>query len=69
MYETEKDLLDILKSYPIDIRILGVEYADKEYTGRRLEGIEVYYNSREHSFSTTELRDRVREAEERKLKY
>jgi len=69
VYETEKDLLDILKSYPIDIRILGVEYADKEYTGRRLEGIEVYYNSREHSFSTTELRDRIREAEERKLKY
>ena len=69
VYETEKDLLDILKSHPIDVRILGKEYADKEYTGRRLESIEVYYNSREHSFSTTELRDRIREAEERKLKY
>jgi glycerol-3-phosphate cytidylyltransferase len=69
VYETEKDLLDILKTYPIDVRILGKEYAYKEYTGRCLEGIEVYYNSREHSFSTTELRNRIHEAEQRKLKY
>lgn len=69
VYETEKDLLDILKSYPINVRILGKEYEDKEYTGRRLEGIEIYYNSRNHSFSTTELRNRIREAEDRKLKY
>lgn len=69
VYETEKDLLDILKTYPIDVRILGKEYEDKEFTGRRLEHIELYYNSREHSFSTTELRNRIYEAEERKLKY
>jgi len=69
VYETEKDLIDILKTYPIDVRILGREYEYKEFTGRRLEHIELYYNSREHSFSTTELRNRIYEAEERKLKY
>ena len=59
VYETEKDLLDILTSYPIHVRILGEEYKDKEYTGRGLPELKVYYNSRGHSFSTTELRKRV----------
>ena len=69
VYETEKDLLDILKSYPIHVRILGKEYQEKAFTGRHLDYIELYFNSRDHSFSTTELRNRIREAEERKLKY
>ena len=58
-YATEKDLLDILHSYPIDIRIVGEEYRDKDFTGKSLDHIEMYYNSRKHSFSTTELRGRV----------
>jgi glycerol-3-phosphate cytidylyltransferase len=57
-YATEKDLMDILQSYPIDIRIVGDEYITKEFTGKELP-IEIYYNSRKHSFSTTELRGRV----------
>jgi glycerol-3-phosphate cytidylyltransferase len=57
-YATEKELLDILQSYPIDIRIIGEEYKDKEYTGKELP-IPIYYNKRRHSFSTTELRKRV----------
>ena len=59
VYATEKDLLDILYSYPIDIRIVGEEYKDKDFTGKNLSHIEMYYNSRKHSFSTTELRGRV----------
>jgi glycerol-3-phosphate cytidylyltransferase len=59
VYATEKDLLDILHSYPINIRIVGEEYKDKDFTGKSLEHIEMYYNSRKHSFSTTELRGRV----------
>ena len=55
----EKELLDILHSYPINIRIVGDEYKDKEFTGKELSHIEMYYNSRNHSFSTTELRMRV----------
>jgi glycerol-3-phosphate cytidylyltransferase len=59
VYATEKDLLDILHSYPINIRIIGGEYKEKDFTGKDLEHIEMYYNSRKHSFSTTELRKRV----------
>ncbi len=59
VYATEKDLLDILHSYPIDTRFVGDEYKDKDFTGKDLEHIEIYYNSRKHSFSTTELRGRV----------
>ena len=62
-YATEKELLDILLSYPIDVRILGEEYADKAFTGDYLN-IELYFNKREHSFSTTELRQRVVTAED-----
>ena len=69
VYATEKDLIDILLSYPIDVRILGDEYANKEFTGRREcmdRGIELYFNKREHSFSTSELRQRVMQAEQTK---
>jgi len=64
-YSTEKELTDILLSYPIDVRIVGEEYKDKEFTGRNLD-IDLFFNSRKHSFSTTSLRKRVKEAEERK---
>ncbi len=59
VYATEKDLLDILYSYPINIRVVGEEYRDKDFTGKDLKHIEMYYNARKHSFSTTELRGRV----------
>lgn len=69
VYESEKDLMNLLKSYNIHVRILGKEYQDKDFTGRHLGNIELYFNSRDHSFSTTELRNRIREAEDQKLKY
>ena len=59
VYATEKDLLDILYSYPINVRIVGEEYKDKEFTGKELEHITLHYNQRNHSFSTTDLRMRV----------
>jgi glycerol-3-phosphate cytidylyltransferase len=62
VYATEKELLDVLQSYPIDVRILGDEYASKSFTGNNLD-MELYFNRREHSFSTTELRQRVVDAE------
>ena len=64
-YATEKELQDILTSYPIDVRIIGEEYRDKQFTGYNLP-MEVYFNSRQHSFSTTELRQRVMEASTKK---
>ena len=65
-YATEKELLDILLSYPINVRIVGEEYKDQDFTGKKecwSHDIEIYYNRREHSFSTSELRQRVVEAE------
>ena len=60
-YATEKELMDILTSFPIDVRIIGEEYRDKQFTGYQLP-MAVYFNSRQHSFSTTELRQRVLQA-------
>lgn len=59
VYATEKDLMDILLSYPINVRIVGDEYEKTEFTGKNLTSMEIYYNGRKHSFSTTELRQRV----------
>jgi len=62
VYQTEKDLIDILKCIPIDIRIIGEEYRGTEFTGKSISGIEMYYNERNHDFSTTELRNRIKNA-------
>ena len=57
-YATEEDLLNILKSYQWDVRIIGEDYFGKEFTGSDLD-IEIYYNTRRHDFSTSELRKRI----------
>ena len=65
-YATENDLEDILNMYDIDIRILGEEYREKEFTGKdicRKRGIELYFNRRDHRFSSSDLRKRVAEKE------
>jgi glycerol-3-phosphate cytidylyltransferase len=65
-YATENDLEDILNMYDIDIRILGEEYREKEFTGKdicRKRGIELYFNRRDHRFSSSDLRNRVVEQE------
>lgn len=66
VYETEKDLEDILLTLPIDVRILGVEYADKNFTGNEIcekRNIKLIFNGRDHSFSSSSLRKRVADAE------
>jgi glycerol-3-phosphate cytidylyltransferase len=60
-YSTERELRDILLSFPISVRILGEEYKGKEFTGHDIP-MEFYFNQRKHSFSTSELRQRVIEA-------
>tara|TARA_Y100001937_G_C7131932_1_gene337985 strand:+ start:3417 stop:3833 length:417 start_codon:yes stop_codon:yes gene_type:complete len=62
IYCTEADLVDIINMYPIDVRILGEEYRQKDFTGKdecRKRGIELYFNKRDHRFSTSDLRKRV----------
>jgi len=64
-YRTEEDLEDILSMYHIDVRVLGEEYRERDFTGKdvcRKRGIELHFNKREHRFSTTDLRERVNNA-------
>jgi glycerol-3-phosphate cytidylyltransferase len=70
-YATEQDLEDILSGMHIDVRILGVEYRDKDFTGRDIckkRDIDIYFNERDHRFSTSDLRHRVADAEKTKGK-
>jgi glycerol-3-phosphate cytidylyltransferase len=62
VYRSEQDLEDILAMYPIDVRILGEEYKDKDFTGREIckrRGIQLHFNKRDHRFSSSGLRKRV----------
>lgn len=66
VYQTEQDLVDLLLILPVDVRILGVEYENSEYTGKHegmRRGIKPIFNGRDHSFSSSSLRRRVVEAE------
>ena len=66
VYNTEKELEDILLTFPIDVRIMGEEYKDKNFTGKEIcekRNIQIYFNKRDHYFSSTDLRTRVFEAE------
>ncbi len=61
-YATEQDLEDILRAFKIDVRIVGEEYKEKSFTGRKYcdeNGIELYYNKRNHRFSSSGLRKEV----------
>ena len=65
-YQSEKDLEDILQMYNLDVRIIGEEYQHGKFTGRAIcasRGIEIYYNKRDHRFSTSDLRLRVQQAQ------
>lgn len=62
VYQTEKDLEDILEMFHIDIRILGEEYRNKDFTGKEIckrREIQLFFNKRDHRFSSTDLRNRI----------
>jgi len=69
VYNTEQDLVDLLLTLPIDVRVLGDEYKNKDFTGKDIakqRGSKIVYNGRDHSFSSTSLRKRVHSAEDNK---
>ena len=69
VYQTEQDLRDLLLILPVDVRVLGVEYEGKQFSGDEecyQRGIEIVFNGRDHSFSSSSLRRRVVEAESMK---
>jgi glycerol-3-phosphate cytidylyltransferase len=66
VYQTEQDLVDLLLILPVDVRILGVEYENKDFTGKSEcldRAITLVFNSRDHSFSSSSLRKRVAQSE------
>lgn len=66
VYATEQDLRDLLLILPVDVRILGVEYRDTDFSGREecvKRDIEIVFNGRDHSFSSSSLRKRVAQAQ------
>ena len=66
IYNTEQDLIDLLLTLPIDVRVLGEEYKNKDFTGKDIakqRGSKIVYNGRDHSFSSTSLRKGVASAE------
>jgi len=70
VYQTEQDLVDLLLILPLDVRILGVEYEGKNFSGQGEcydRGIEIVFNGRDHSFSSSSLRKRVVAAETEKV--
>ncbi|TDE04688.1 adenylyltransferase/cytidyltransferase family protein [Flavobacterium hiemivividum] len=65
-YSTEQDLEDILRAFKIDVRIVGDEYKEKNFTGRTYceeELIDLYFNRRDHRFSSSGLRKEVHQKE------
>jgi glycerol-3-phosphate cytidylyltransferase len=65
-YQTEEDLKDILELYDINTKIMGEEYRNKDFTGKDIckrRGIQLYFNKRDHRFSSSDLRRRVAESE------
>ena len=62
IYNTEQDLADLLLTLPINVRVLGDEYKKKDFTGKQIckdRNIELVFNGRDHTFSSTSLRERV----------
>lgn len=63
IYDTEQDLVNILLTHDINIRIIGEEYKDIDFTGKeecKKNGILIYYNKRKHNFSSSDLRNRIK---------
>ena len=57
-YETEQELIELIKFWKPDLRILGEDYINVPYTGDDLP-IEVFYTTRSHEWSTTKLKDLI----------
>lgn len=61
-YSTEEELITIFSALDLDVRIIGEEYKDKEFTAKNIcqkRGIKLIYNKRDHNFSTTNLRNLI----------
>jgi glycerol-3-phosphate cytidylyltransferase len=63
-YQTEAELFELLQTIQPDVRIVGADYLNKDFTGKDWcvqNGVDIFYNSREHGYSSTELRNRLKQ--------
>jgi glycerol-3-phosphate cytidylyltransferase len=61
-YTKESEIFEILLTYPINIRFIGEEYKHKDFTAKDFciqQNIKIYYNKRQHAFSSSSLRHRI----------
>ena len=68
-YNTEEELITIFSSLDLDVRIIGEEYKDSDFTAKNIclkRGIKLVYNKRDHDFSSSSLRERIYEQESNK---
>lgn len=62
-YSTEDELMEILQSYKIDVRFIGEDYLEKDFTGKQFcldNDINLFFNSRKHPFSSSGLRNKIK---------
>jgi glycerol-3-phosphate cytidylyltransferase len=57
-YDTESELLAIIKKKTHDVRIIGTDYKDVDFTGKYFEK-EIYYHNRSHDYSLTSLKNLI----------
>jgi glycerol-3-phosphate cytidylyltransferase len=65
-YNTESELEEIFKSFDIDVRVIGFDYFNKDFTAKQIcidRGIKIVYNKRDHDYSTTNLRKKIHNIE------
>ena len=60
IYETENDLYNLVYNMMPDVRILGTDYIDKYFTGIDIEGVDIYFHERNHDYSTSSLREKIK---------
>ena len=60
IYETENDLYNLVYNMMPDVRILGTDYIDKYFTGIDIEGVDIYFHKRNHNYSTSSLREKIK---------
>lgn len=63
-YQTEKELEELLLVLPINVRFVGADYRDRDFTGKQIceqRGVEIYYNARDHKYSSSSLRKRIKD--------
>lgn len=65
-FDSEEDLEQMIKMIKPHIRFCGIEYKGTHHTGWNIPGVDIFYNRRDHDYSTTELRERVYEMEKKK---